>query len=44
MTHIMWWDYSDMPFNIKGYISLYFSIMWGLVSVFDNKIGKWRYL
>ncbi len=29
-----WWDYSDMPFNIKGYISLSFSIAWGLASVF----------
>lgn len=29
-----WWDYSDMPFNIKGYISLSFSILWGLGAVF----------
>lgn len=29
-----WWDYSDLPFNIKGYISLSFSIVWGLASVF----------
>jgi len=24
-----WWDYSKEPFNIKGYISLFFSIRWG---------------
>ncbi len=29
-----WWDYTDMPFNLKGYISLSFSILWGLASVF----------
>jgi len=25
-----WWDYSEMPFNISGYVCLMFSIMWGL--------------
>ncbi|MBO5371854.1 MAG: hypothetical protein J6A75_03935 [Lachnospiraceae bacterium] len=25
-----WWDYSDMPFNIKGYVCLKFSIYWGM--------------
>lgn len=29
-----WWDYSDMPYNIKGYISLSFSLIWGLGAVF----------
>ncbi|MDG2769851.1 putative ABC transporter permease, partial [Vibrio parahaemolyticus] len=28
-----WWDYSEDRFNIKGYISLKFSIMWGIASV-----------
>lgn len=28
-----WWDYSDEKFNIGGYISLKFSLAWGLVSV-----------
>lgn len=32
--HDKWWDYTDMPFNIKGYICLKFSIMWGLACVF----------
>lgn len=29
-----WWDYSDCRFNIKGYICLKFSIMWGIACVF----------
>lgn len=32
--HQKWWDYSDLPFNIKGYICLKFSLAWGLASVF----------
>lgn len=28
--HERWWDYSDDKFNIKGYICLEFSIIWGL--------------
>jgi uncharacterized membrane protein len=28
-----WWDYSDDKFNIKGYISLKFSIMWGIATI-----------
>ena len=28
--HTSWWDYSDQPFNIGGYICLRFSILWGL--------------
>lgn len=32
--HMRWWDYSDRPFNIGGYICLPFSIMWGFAVVF----------
>jgi len=28
--HERWWDYSDEPFNLHGYICLRFSIAWGL--------------
>ncbi|MGF6907474.1 putative ABC transporter permease [Fusobacterium sp. PH5-44] len=28
-----WWDYSNVPFNIKGYICLKFTIIWGLASI-----------
>lgn len=32
--HNKWWDYSNNPFNIKGYICLKFSILWGLACTF----------
>jgi uncharacterized membrane protein len=28
--HARWWDYSDRPFNLHGYICLQFSIIWGM--------------
>ena len=28
--HNKWWDYSDVPFNLNGYICLKFSLIWGL--------------
>lgn len=36
--HNKWWDYSDTPFNVKGYICLKFSILWGLACTFVMKI------
>ncbi|MFQ9516706.1 MAG: putative ABC transporter permease [Eubacterium sp.] len=32
--HMRWWDYTDKPFNIGGYVCLGFSIMWGIAVVF----------
>lgn len=32
--HNKWWDYSEFPFNIKGYVCLKFSIYWGLACTF----------
>lgn len=32
--HDKWWDYSDMPFNIKGYVCLKFTVLWGLAASF----------
>ncbi len=32
--HTRWWDYTDQPFNLGGYICLGFSIMWGLAVAF----------
>lgn len=29
--HTKWWDYSNTPFNIMGYICLKFSLCWGIV-------------
>ena len=42
--HTKWWDYSDFPFNIKGYVCLKFSLMWGfacllVVDVFHPPIA-----
>ena len=31
--HDKWWDYSDLPFNISGYICLKFSVLWGLACI-----------
>lgn len=31
--HTRWWDYSDLPFNIGGYICLKYSIYWGFVCI-----------
>lgn len=31
--HARWWDYSDKPFNIGGYICLKFSIYWGFICI-----------
>lgn len=28
--HQRWWDYTDKPFNLMGYICLSFSLLWGL--------------
>lgn len=36
--HQKWWDYSDEPFNLNGYICLKFSIDWGIACVFVVKI------
>lgn len=30
LFHDKWWDYSDLPFNIKGYVCLKFSLLWGI--------------
>lgn len=31
--HTTWWDYSDKPMNLGGYICLQFSLAWGLCVV-----------
>ena len=30
LFHQHWWDYSDQPFNLNGYICLRFSLAWGV--------------
>ncbi|MCI8303633.1 MAG: hypothetical protein HFF52_03300 [Lawsonibacter sp.] len=34
LFHQRWWDYSEEPFNLNGYICLRFSIAWGLACMF----------
>ena len=36
--HTRWWDYSDQPFQIGGYVCLKFSIMWGLAVTFTVRL------
>lgn len=31
--HHKWWDYSDQPLNIGGYVCLIFSLVWGVACV-----------
>ena len=33
LYHTRWWDYSDYPFNIGGYICLEFSLLWGVGTI-----------
>lgn len=33
LFHTKWWDYSDMPLNLKGYICLPISLVWGVACV-----------
>lgn len=34
LFHKKWWDYSDRPYNLGGYICPLFSVGWGLACVF----------
>lgn len=36
--HTRWWDYSNEPFNLNGYICLRFSMIWGIATVFVVRI------
>ncbi|MDO4804330.1 MAG: hypothetical protein Q4A32_05880 [Lachnospiraceae bacterium] len=36
--HARWWDYSNEPFNFRGYICLRFSLIWGLVCLLVVRI------
>ena len=38
LFHQRWWDYSEQPFNIGGYICLRFSLAWGLACLFVVKL------
>ena len=34
LFHTKWWDYSREHFNVKGYVCLKYSLLWGLACVF----------
>lgn len=38
LFHQRWWDYSDQPFNLSGYICLRFSVAWGFACLFVVKL------
>ena len=38
LFHQRWWDYSDQPFNLSGYVCLRFSIAWGFACLFVVKL------
>ncbi|MGE5626700.1 MAG: putative ABC transporter permease [Solirubrobacterales bacterium] len=38
LFHTKWWDYSNFPFNLGGYVCLAFSIAWGLGCVMIIKV------
>ena len=38
LYHTRWWDYSDFPFNIGGYICLEFCLLWGVGTIVVMKI------
>lgn len=33
LFHKRWWDYSDVPYNIGGYVCLQFSVYWGICAI-----------
>lgn len=33
LFHSKWWDYSNMPLNLNGYVCLLFSLVWGVACV-----------
>lgn len=38
LFHEKWWDYSNVRFNIKGYICLRFSMLWGVAATLIVKL------
>lgn len=38
LFHHKWWDYSEDPFNLNGYVCIPFSAAWGAACVFVVKI------
>ena len=44
MFHHKWWDYSNQPLNIGGYVCLVFSLIWGIGwFTADGRYDSWSY-
>lgn len=44
ITHRRWWDYSGLKWNLEGYISLWFSVLWGILAVIGLKYTNGMFL
>ena len=51
LFHMVWWDYSDMAFNINGRICIAYSMFWGILAIYlmkhfnpkvDKYVGKYE--
>lgn len=40
LYHEKWWDYSEVKWNLDGYVCLPFSLLWGALSMFSLKWGN----
>lgn len=40
LYHEKWWDYSDIKWNLDGYVCLPYSLVWGALSVFALRWGN----
>ena len=38
LFHMRWWDYSDQPYNLGGYVCPRFSLAWGICILLSVKI------
>ena len=40
LTHSKWWDYSHLPWNLKGRICLFSSCLWGVAGIICLEINR----
>lgn len=40
-SHERWWDYSNLPWNLDGYVCLPASLVWGALGFIAVKWGNW---
>ncbi len=44
LFHEKWWDYSEEPFHIQGYVCLKFSLLWGIGCLLVMNVVHKRFL